>query len=292
MKIIATFSIVAYDPIKQEWGVAVQSKFLAVGAVVPFARAGSGAVATQSFANYMYGPDGLGLMKSGLSAEETISALTKDDDGRAQRQVGVVDKNGQAAAFTGEECNDWAGHLVGDGFACQGNILLPGTVEAMAARFEAVRGKEGELADWLVEALHAGQQAGGDSRGRQSAAVLVARDKGGYGGNNDHYLDLRVDDHPTPIQELQKLVGIHHLFFGETKPGNVAPLAEVAGEIQEILTRTGHYDGPQNGVFDEATRKALRALVGQENLEERWTGEEDDIDLEALDFLRDKFKAG
>lgn len=290
MKIIATFSIVAYDPQKQEWGVAVQSKFLAVGSVVPFARAGSGAVATQSFANYMYGPDGLGLMESGLSAEETISALTKDDEGRAQRQVGVVDKNGQAAAFTGEECIDWAGHLVGDGFTCQGNILLPGTVEAMAARFEAVRGKEGELADWLVEALRAGQKAGGDSRGRQSAAVLVARDKGGYGGNNDHYLDLRVDDHPTPIRELQKLVGIHHLFFGETKPGNVAPLAEVAGEIQEILIRTGHYDGPQNGVFDEKTRKALRTLVGQENLEERWTGTEDEIDLDALNFLRDKFK--
>jgi uncharacterized Ntn-hydrolase superfamily protein len=289
MKPIATFSIVAHDPKRQEWGVAVQSKFLAVGAVVPFARAGVGAVATQSYANYLYGPDGLELMAGGMPADQVIAKLTNEDEERGLRQVGMVDSAGKAASFTGDDCHDWAGHIVGDGFACQGNILVPGTVEAMAETFEAARKGDGELADWLVEALAAGQAAGGDSRGRQSAAVLVVREGGGYGGNNDHYLDLRVDDDPYPIRRLKKLVGIHHLFFGEPDPDNQVPLKETAAELQGILIRTGHYDGTVSGEFDEATRKALRALVGIENLEERWTGEEDTIDGEVLEFLRDKF---
>ena len=173
MKPIATFSIVAHDPTRQEWGVAVQSKFLAVGAVVPFARAGVGAVATQSYANYLYGPDGLELMAGGMPADQVIEKLTGEDEQRNLRQVGMVDRAGKAASFTGEGCHAWAGHIVGDGFACQGNILVPGTVEGIAERFEAVRKGDGELADWLVEALIAGQDAGGDSRGRQAAAVLV-----------------------------------------------------------------------------------------------------------------------
>jgi uncharacterized Ntn-hydrolase superfamily protein len=201
----------------------------------------------------------------------------------------MVDAKGQAAAFTGKECFAWAGHLVGAGFSCQGNILIPGTIEAMAKRFEEVRGGEGELADWLVAALDAGQQAGGDSRGRQSAAVLVVRAGGGYGGNNDHYLDLRVDDHPEPIRELAHLLKIHHLYFGEVNKDDLVPLADVAAELQALLARTGQYKGQQSGVFDEETRKALRALVGAENLEERWNGEGDQIDRMALDFLREKF---
>jgi uncharacterized Ntn-hydrolase superfamily protein len=159
----------------------------------------------------------------------------------------------------------------------------------MAKTFEKVRKGPGELADWLVEALMAGQEAGGDKRGRQAAGVLVVRENGGYGGNNDRYLDLRVDDHPEPIQELKKLVGMHHLFFGEVDKDDIVPLAEVAKELQEMLARTGHYDGPVNGEFDEATRKALRALVGVENLEERWTGSEDTIDNQSLNYLRERF---
>ena len=289
MQPIATFSIVAYDPGRKEWGVAVQSKFLAAGAVVCWARAGAGAVATQSFANLQYGPEGLHMMKAGKSAEETIQALTGPDENKVLRQVGMVDASGQAASFTGDECNDWAGGIVGEGFACQGNILIPGTVEAMTERFEARRGGEGELADWLVEALAAGQAAGGDSRGRQSAAVLVVREGGGYGGNNDRYLDLRVDDHPEPIAELARIVEIHHLYFGEVNEDDVVPLAEVAGELQAMMKGTGHYDGPQSGEFDETTRKALRALVGAENLEERWDGSGDAIDRLALDYLRQRF---
>ena len=289
MKPIATFSIVAYDPGRKEWGVAVQSKFLAVGAVVGWARAAAGAVATQSYANVLYGPQGLDLMEKGRSAEEAIKLLVDADENREQRQVGMVDAKGQAAAFTGKECFAWAGHIAGTGFTCQGNILIPGTVEAMAGHFEQVRGRDGELADWLVAALEAGQQAGGDSRGRQSAAVLVVRTGGGYGGNNDHYLDLRVDDHPEPIKELTRILRIHHLYFGEVNKNDLVPLVEIAGEIQAMLKRTGHYKGGQTGMFDEETRKALRALIGAENLEERWNGEEDQIDRMALEYLRKKF---
>ena len=289
-KPIATFSIVAYDPGREEWGVAVQSKFLAVGAVVPWARAGAGAVATQSYANLAYGPEGLRLMADGHSAADAIATLTEADEQKAMRQVGMVDASGNAAAFTGEECYEWAGHITGEGYACQGNILIPGTIEAMAEKYESVRGGEGELADWLVLALAAGQEAGGDSRGRQSAAVHVVRDGGGYGGNNDRYLDLRVDDDPFPIRELQKLLQMHHLLFQETDPADLVPLSELTPKLQSLLQQTGHYSGPVTGDFDEATRKALRALVGTENLEERWDGTGDVIDRQVVDYLLEKYR--
>ncbi len=289
MKPIATFSIVAYDPGRQEWGVAVQSKFLAVGAVVSWARGEAGAVATQAFANLRYGPDGLDLMEQGYPAEEAIKILTEADQGRRSRQVGMVDQNGQAASFTGEDCHAWAGHHVGDGYACQGNILVPGTVEAMAATFEERRVGSGELADWLVAALAAGQEAGGDSRGRQAAAVLVVREGGGYGGNNDRYLDLRVDDNPRPIAKLGEILRLHHLFFGEVNSNDLIPLADEAADLQMLMRRTGHYSGDVSGTFDEETRRALRALVGQENLEERWDGSGDMIDRIVVEFLHGRF---
>ena len=287
-----TFSIVAYDPKRQEWGIAVESKFLAVGAVVPWARAGAGAVATQSFANLSYGPEGLNMMESGLLAEEAILHLTGPDEQRALRQVGVVDRQGQAAAYTGDGCYDWAGHIVGDGFTCQGNILLPGTVEAMAAAFEQARRGEGELADWLVAALAAGQEAGGDRRGQQGAAVVVVRENGGYGGETDRYLDLRVDDDPFPIRKLKDLVQMHHLYFGEVDPGNLIPIVEVAADLQALVYGTGHYHGLLNGEFDADTRQAVRALVGAENLEERWDGTGDMIDRVVVDFLMERFGDG
>lgn len=290
---LATFSIVAYDPGRGEWGAAVQSKFLAVGAVVSWARAGAGAVATQSLANMSYGPVGLEMMGAGQSAAETVRALTEADGDREHRQVGMIDRFGNAASFTGKSCFDWAGHHVGAGYACQGNILVPGTVEAMAARFEAARQEgAGELADWLVSALAAGQEAGGDRRGRQSAAVLVAREKGGYGGNNDRYMDLRVDDDPEPIQKLQKLVDLHHLYFGKVNPEDLIPISSVTAELQEMLIRTGYYTGKQTGVFDEVTRSALKALVGTENLEERWNGDGDQIDRHVVEYIRRKFSHG
>lgn len=286
---VTTFSIVAYDPGREEWGVAVQSKFLAAAAVVSWARVGAGAVATQSYANLAYGPDGLAMMGRGVPAEETIANLIESDEQRALRQIGVVDREGRAAAYTGDGCHDWAGHVVGEHFSCQGNILVPGTVEAMAAEFERVRGGKGELADWLVAALAAGQAAGGDKRGRQAAGVLVVRENGGYGGRTDRYLDLRVDDDPQPIRKLGQLVEMHHLFFGEVDPQNVVPLADVTADLQAMLLRTGHYGGEVTGRFDDATRKALWALVGEENLEERWDGTGDVIDRVALSFLLERF---
>ncbi|MGB2963262.1 MAG: DUF1028 domain-containing protein [Anaerolineales bacterium] len=288
-KLIHTFSIAAYDPGKKEWGVAVQSKFLAAAAVVSWAKANAGAVATQSYANVTYGLRGLAFMEEGIPAEGVISRLIENDQQQDLRQVGLVDREGRAAAFTGKKCHDWAGHVIGEGYTCQGNILVPGTVEAMAARYEKARKGEGELADWLVDTLEAGQEAGGDKRGRQAAGVLVVRENGGYGGDNDRYLDLRVDDHPYPILKLKQLVENHHLYFGDVDPDDLIPLASVTQELQQIMKKTGHYQGENTGGFDENTRSALRNLVGEENLEERWNGEGKMIDNKVVEYLRDKF---
>ncbi len=194
---LSTFSIVARDLANGDLGVAVQSKFIAVGAVVPWAKAGVGAIATQSYANTTYGPLGLALLAEGLSAAETLNRLTRDDEERGLRQAGVVSATGDAAAFTGDKCYEWTGHVVGAGYCCQGNILVGAeTVQAMAAAFEAATG---DLSSRLVAALAAGQSAGSDRRGQQSVALLVVREEGGYGGYNDRLVDLRVDDHPQPI---------------------------------------------------------------------------------------------
>jgi uncharacterized Ntn-hydrolase superfamily protein len=284
----STFSIVAHDPRAQEWGIAVQSKFLAVGAVVPWARAGAGAVATQSYANTSFGPDGLTLMAQGLSAQSALDRLVAADEGRDRRQAGFVDAQGQAATFTGEKCHAWAGGLLGTHYAAQGNILVSAaTVEAMARTFEQ---SEGELADRLVAALAAGQAAGGDRRGQQSAAVLVVRPEGGYGGYNDRYLDLRVDDDPAPIERLKALVDLHHLFFKPPAPGEMVPIqGELARELQRILRWAGYYQGPPTGDYDASTQEALRDLIGNENFEERFDEEGGRISEQVVDLLREKF---
>ena len=204
--VVATFSIVGYDPDAKEWGVAVASKFLAVGSVVPWVRAESGAVATQSFANTSFGPKGLDLMEKGKTGEEAIKELTDADDGRDRRQVGVVDAKGNAATFTGPKCMPWAGGKTGKHFAAQGNLLTgPEVVDAMAKSFEE---SKGPLAWRLLGALEAGDKAGGDKRGRQSAAVYVARKNGGYARFNDRYVDMRVDDHKEPIPELARILAL------------------------------------------------------------------------------------
>jgi uncharacterized Ntn-hydrolase superfamily protein len=282
-----TFSIVAYDPQNGDLGVAVQSKFLSAGSLVPWAKAGVGAVATQSWANTSYGPRGLRMMEQGMLAQEVVTKLTEEDNDRALRQVGVVDAKGNAAAFTGEECYAWAGHVIGKNYACQGNILVSEeTVKAMAHAFEKT---SGALVDRLVAALAAGQEAGGDRRGQQSASLLVVREGGGYGGHNDRYVDLRVDDHPTPIDELARLLKLHRLYFFETDPENLVKIeGPVAEEIQEILQRTGYYQDPISGIYDEHTKKALRDFVNTENLEERWRDDEW-LDGVILEFMRERF---
>lgn len=285
-----TFSIVAYDPNEQAWGVAVASKFLAAAAVVSWAQAGAGAVATQALAKVGFGPDGLALMAQRKSAQETLEHLLAKDPDSAHRQVGIVDAKGGSAAYTGPDCFDWAGHKTGEGFTCQGNILTgPETLEAMV---DAYTTAQGELADRLVAALLAGDTVGGDSRGKQSAGVLVVRPDGGYGGDNDRYLDLRVDDDPEPVKRLQGLVEIHHVFFGDVLPEEVIPIDEIiARELQALCLRLGHFSGDITGQWDEASRQAFWALVGNENLEERWTIDEtpDTIDRVTLNYLRSRF---
>jgi uncharacterized Ntn-hydrolase superfamily protein len=285
---LCTYSIVGYDPVALEWGVAVQSKFLAVGAVVPWAQARVGAVATQSYANTSYGPNGLALMAQGLSAQDALDRLIAADEGRDHRQVGLVDAQGRAATFTGTGCPAWAGGLAGAYCAAQGNILVSGaTVEALARTFERA---QGELADRLLAALAAGQAAGGDRRGQQSAAILVVRFQGGYGGHNDRYMDLRVDDDPHPVDRLKALVDLHHLFFRPPAPGEMTAIeGELARELQQILQWASYYDGPITGEYDARTRVALSSLIGNENFEERFDEEKGLISRQVMDLLRLKF---
>lgn len=282
---VATFSIVAFDPETDSLGVAVQSKFLAVGALVPYARAGMGAVATQALANVGYGPRALELIGQGRTAGETVGLLTEEDENKAQRQVGIVDAKGRAAAFTGEDCHDWAGSLTGEHYAAQGNILAgPQVVEAMASAYEA---SGDDLAGRLLAALEAGQGAGGDPRGKQSAALLVVREGGGYGGNNDRMVDLRVDDHPEPIRELARIRDLHTLYFGETRPEDIVAVeGDVRDEVGTHLQRLGYLQGrdPDN---DEAVLDALTDFLHIENFEER-EQERGYLDLEVLRFMSSK----
>jgi len=274
-EIVATYSIVACDLEAGQWGVATPSKFLAVGSVVPWAEAVVGAVATQSYANPRYGPDGLALLRDGLSAEQAVARLTEADDGRDQRQLGIVDGRGGAATYTGSGCHAWAGGRIGHCFAAQGNILVSGeTVDALAETFEATAGKP--LAERLLDCLAAAQAAGGDKRGQQSAALLVVEKDAGYAGLTDTLVDLRVDDHAHPIEELRRLYGIHQALFGRTPREEWVEVDDgLATELRERLGRLG---------FDEEWPAAFVRWSGSENLEERVDGVEriDPVVLRAL----------
>jgi uncharacterized Ntn-hydrolase superfamily protein len=272
--VVATYSIVACDLEAGHWGVATQSKFLAVGSVVPWAEPEVGAIATQSYANPSYGPEGLGLLRGGLSADETVARLTEADEGRDQRQLGVVDGEGRGATFTGPGCHDWAGGRTGHCYAAQGNILVSAeTVDALAETFEA---SSGALAARLVDCLAAAQAAGGDRRGQQSAALLVVERGGGYAGLSDTLVDLRVDDHPRPVEELRRLYAIHDALFGRTPREEWLEVDDaLAAELGERLARLG---------YDEELPAAFARWSGNENLEERVDGVEriDPVVLRAL----------
>jgi uncharacterized Ntn-hydrolase superfamily protein len=262
-----TFSIVALDPANGDLGVAVASKFPCVGAVVPWARAGVGAVATQSWANTDFGPDGLGLMGGGLPADAALDAVLEPDADREERQVGFVDARGGAASFTGANCMDWAGGRTGDGFAVQGNILASGDVVAALAQTYART--EGDLCDRLLAALLAADAAGGDRRGKQSAALLVVREAGGYEGRNDRYIDLRVDDHPDAPSELARLFTVWDttMLVRTDEPLEATP--ELVGELQRRLAAVGAFDAAQTGALDDPTFAALEDWAGRYNLEGR-----------------------
>lgn len=283
---VSTFSIVARDTTNGDLGIAVSSKFPAIGAVTPWGKAEVGAVATQAWINMRYGPLGLAMMEQGLSAQQALESLISGDPQHAQRQVGLVDSRGQAAAYTGQECHEWAGHVVGKGCACQGNTLAGETV--LDAMVEAFESSTGGLWDRLMKSLEAGQEAGGDRRGKQSTALLVVRKEGGYGGASDRLVDLRVDDHPAPVAELKRLLELHKLHFFSSEPQDLLPLDEaVVIELQQMLKQANCYSGHTSGKYDQATKKAFWKLAGEENLEERWC-EEARIDRVVLEFLRRK----
>jgi uncharacterized Ntn-hydrolase superfamily protein len=274
-EVVSTYSIVACDLDAAQWGVAVQSKFLAVGSVVPWAEPHVGAVATQSYANPRYGPDGLALLRQGLGADDVVQRLTAEDDGRETRQLGVVDGQGGAASFTGSECHDWAGGRTGAGYAAQGNILVSeATVDALADAFEGSGGAP--LAERLIRCLAAAQLAGGDRRGQQSASLLVVERDGGYAGLSDVLVDLRVDEHVRPIEELERIYGIHQQLFGKTPRDAWLEVGDdLRAELSERLGKLGYEGEVASALFDWA---------GNENLEERVEGAEwiDPVVLEEL----------
>jgi uncharacterized Ntn-hydrolase superfamily protein len=272
--IVATYSIVACDLEAEQWGVSVQSKFLSVGSVVPWAEPHVGAVATQAYANPRYGPNGLELLRQGLSAQEVVDRLTSEDEGRDHRQLGIVDGQGRAANYTGSECMDWAGDRTGEGYAAQGNILVSKeTVEALAESFES---SSGPLAERLIDCLAAAQEAGGDSRGQQSSALLVVERDGGYARMSDVVVELRVEDHERPIEELRRIYALHDEIFGKTPRRLWIDVDDaLAGELAERLAKLG-YEGELEASFTSWT--------GKENLEDRVDGIEqiDPVVLEAL----------
>jgi uncharacterized Ntn-hydrolase superfamily protein len=274
-RVVATYSIVACDLDAGQWGVATQSKFLAVGSVVPWAEAQVGAVATQSYANPRYGPDGLALLRQGLSAEDVVKRLTEADDGREQRQLGIVDARGRAATFTGSECYDWAGGRTGDGYAAQGNILVSAeTVDALAETFEATGGKP--LAERLLDCLDAAQAEGGDRRGQQSAALLVVEKDAGYARLSDVVVELRVDDHERPLEELRRIYRLHDALFGSTPKDKWLDVDDaLRAELTERLATMGYAD---------ELERSFTAWAGTENYEKRVEGVErvDPVVLEAL----------
>jgi uncharacterized Ntn-hydrolase superfamily protein len=296
----STFSIAGFDPQTGDLGVAVQSKFPNVRAVVPWAEAGVGAVATQALANASYGPKGLALMKNGATAEEALKILIENDSLRDQRQAGVVDAKGNSATWTGKNTFDWAGGDAGGNwagrgeiikgrfFTAQGNILVgKETIEAMAKTFQET---EGSLADKLVAALVAGGKAGGDRRGEQSAALLVVRKGAGYQGELDNFIDISIYDHPHPLQELQRLYQMHKLYFFKTDPKNLVKIDEnLCRELQQIMKDRGFYKGDVTGIFDEGTKKNLQDFMYWENYDER-VRNDDQIDEEVLQDIRKNYE--
>lgn len=278
-----TFSIVGYDPATGEVGIAVQSKFLAAGSVVPWAKAGAGAIAVQSWSNTSYVPKALAMMADGIHPEQIIAALIADDEERELRQVGIVDCRSRAASFTGQACMEWAGGITGENFAAQGNILVSrATVEALAGSFLS---SQGDLAERLSLALLAGQKAGGDRRGMQSAGLYIAKEGGGYGGYNDRFVDIRVDDHNDPINELRRILVLWRLQFYRTKPGNLALIeGETRDFIYKLLAQEGYYHGSRDGWSDQVQKK-FEEFCLTENFDER-IAPPGMIDQEVLDYLQ------
>ncbi len=285
----STFSIAACDLETKAWGVAVASKFPAVGAAVPWVQANAGAVATQSYVNTSYGPNGLALMQAGKSAQETLDELLAGDPEREIRQVGIVDASGGAVTFTGKQCHAWAGGLTGPGYAIQGNILTGATV--IQKMEEAFLESEGDFPARLYAALYAGDRAGGDKRGRQAAAIYVAKPNAGYGGFLDRWIDYRVDDHLDPVARLGELLELHELYMGKSPESERVKLeGETLIKLQKIMADLGYYQAHIDGNYSPAIAESLAAFLGNENFEERANPQEGWIDAPVLAYIFDKFK--
>lgn len=284
---VSTFSIVARDPDTGDLGVATASKFLAVGAVVPFAAADVAAIATQSYADTSIGPRAVEALMAGMPLELVDLGLRASDEHVGLRQYGVVAADGHAVSFTGDDCHPWAGGLAKPGLAAQGNLLAgPQVIEALVTVFEA---STGPLPERLLEALLAADLAGGDRRGRQSAALLVVREEGGYGGYNDRYVDLRVDDDPDPVPRLQGLLRLQRLYFGTPREEDLHP---IEGEMEARLLRVLRAAGTAPGdAWGDPGRAALRRVAGVENLEERLR-DDDRVDVAVLEHLESRYPAG
>lgn len=287
MQAVSTFSLVARDPENGDLGVVTASKFLAVGAVVPFAKAGVGAVATQSYANTSFGPRTIRGLEQKVPLELLQRAFEQTDTQHAMRQYGLVDAAGNSVTFTGADCHPWAGGKRGPGYAAQGNLLTgPEVVEALVGAYLS---SSAPFPERLVEALAAGDDAGGDKRGRQSAALLVVREGGGYAGFNDRYIDLRVDDHEQPVAELRRLLALQRLYFGSVEAADILDIRDEVNErLQATLVRSGHLAGVSADWNAEA-EQALRALAGTENLEERLL-ESGSVDRKVLEMLEAKYR--
>jgi uncharacterized Ntn-hydrolase superfamily protein len=265
----STFSIVARDPSNGDLGIIVQSKFPTVGSVVPWAKANIGAIATQAWCNVGYGPNGLELLEAGNSASKTLKILLDGDEGREHRQIGIVDSKGQAVSHTGKDCMNWAGHIVGDEFACQGNILAGESVVSDMA--EAYQKVDGDLIDKLFAGLKAGQAAGGDRRGMQSASIFVVREAGGYEGGNDRYVDVRVDEHPSPIVELERIFKIYDMtLLSREDPGTLLKIeGNVLTLIQKSLVTLGYLDKIASDELSEKVKSALTEWTNTNNFENK-----------------------
>jgi uncharacterized Ntn-hydrolase superfamily protein len=282
-----TWSIVARDPVTGELGIGVSSKFMCTGALIPWAKANVGAIATQSWINGVYGREGLRMLEEGLAPHDVLEKLLAQDPDRESRQVGIVDAQGRTANWTGKDCMAWAGDYKEENISCQGNVLVD--ENTVKATVEAFKNTKGDLADKIMAGLLAGDKAGGDNRGKESAAMLVVKEHGGWGGWTDRYLDLRVDDNPEPVQELNRLLGLHKLYFRKSDPKDLIPrTAEINSELQEMLSRLGFYSGPVNGVWTPETKESLWILEQRENLEDRHQ-DGDVIDKVSLEFLRKQF---
>lgn len=282
-----TFSIIAYDPDNGDLGIAVHSKFPNVRATIPFAEAGIGAIATQSYCNTSFGPKGLELLRNGASPQQVVDILIQNDPDRNYRQLGVIDAQGNAANYTGAECFDWADGIVDMNCTVQGNVLAGKQV--LTSMQQGFQTHKGTLAERLIHALHMAQEAGGDRRGQQSAALLVVRKNAGYGGHDDRYVDISIYDHQHPMEELKRLYEIHRLTYFKSETKNLITIdSTIAKELQTIMQNNGFYKGDIHGMFDQASQKGLHDFMGWENYDERMR-DDNLIDIEVLDDIRKNY---